>query len=119
MCADSSDTPKVGLRANGNGSDRLDATMELLADRRRRQMLYHLRARGGSVEFDELVDRIAIEEGRTTENDYKRIRTEFRHKHLPKMKALGVIERDDDEIRLSQSVSSIEPYLDLAADFER
>ncbi|WP_458188953.1 DUF7344 domain-containing protein [Haladaptatus sp. NG-WS-4] len=117
MNPDSSETPDS--KASTRGSDELDSLMELLADRRRRQTLYFLRESGETVTVGELVRRIAEMSDASGETDHARLETEFRHKHLPKMEAVGIIGRDGDEIRLRESVSSIAPYLDLAARMER
>ncbi|WP_233274697.1 DUF7344 domain-containing protein [Haladaptatus cibarius] len=114
MSSDSTDLPSTGT--NSIGSDDLDALMELLADHRRRYALYYLQNQESEVEIDELAGRIA--EWDSDANDRERILTELRHKHLPKMEEVGIIERDGDEVRREDANDPIDRYLDLAGEVE-
>ncbi|WP_227354014.1 DUF7344 domain-containing protein [Haladaptatus salinisoli] len=109
----------IDAKANGDGESELDAMLELLADRRRRYALYYLREQERAVGVDELTRRIAERDERTRARDRDRVRIELLHKHLPKMEASGVIERDGDAIRLGRSADSLDPYLHIAAELER
>jgi hypothetical protein len=119
MGSDSPEMPNIDTEANGDEEDELDVTLELLADRRRRYALYYLREQEGGIEVDELARRIAERDDRTRARNHDQIQTELHHKHLPKMEAANVVERDADAIRLGRSASSLEPYLDIAAELER
>ncbi|SIR20070.1 hypothetical protein SAMN05421858_1803 [Haladaptatus litoreus] len=113
MSSDSTDLPRTGT--NSIGSDDLDTLMELLADHRRRYALYYLRKQESEVEIDELASRIAEWDS----DDRERILTELRHKHLPKMEEVGIIERDGDEVRREDTNDPIDRYLDIAGEVEK
>jgi hypothetical protein len=118
----SSDTPEFrGTRPDdpekrGRTID-LDTAMDLLADRRRRYVLYYLREEG-EADLDELADAVTRWEGQKTPEHRRRIVTELHHKHLPKLTENGVVEFDD-KVRFVHVDSPLETYLDLAAEQER
>ena len=76
----------------------LDACLTLVADRRRRRLLEHLRHDGnGESRIDDLVDRLyqaepATADGRQMSQD--QLATQLYHSHLPKLADHGVIEHD-------------------------
>lgn len=118
----SSDSPgKPDLHPERNDDDAsgpdLDAVMELLADRRRRYMLYYLQEEG-SAGVDELADQLARWEGERTGQHRRRVTTELYHKHLPKMTEQGIVEVDE-EVQFVGLAPLFEEYLDLAAEQER
>jgi hypothetical protein len=74
--------------------DELDATFELLADRRRRAVIEVLRtAPRGALELPALVDAVATE----CEADAEDLASALRHRHLPKLDEADVVEFDPEE----------------------
>lgn len=76
-----------------------DHILTLLADLRRRQLLYQLERQepGAAIGFDELVERITdVEDGRRTDRQdlRRRIAIDLRHQHLPKLEEAGVLQYD-------------------------
>lgn len=100
------------------GPNDLDVVMELLANSRRRYVLYCLRNSERPVDSGQLADRIIDSDELMTDRDKRTVLTELRHKHLPKMESVGVIDREDDEIRFDGSDTLVDSYLDLAAELE-
>ncbi|KZN23926.1 hypothetical protein A4G99_11445 [Haladaptatus sp. R4] len=92
--------------------------MELLADHRRRHVLYCLRSSDSALDSETLAERIVDQDDHTTEGEKRNIHIELRHNHIPKMEAAGIIEWEDDGIRFDGSETLIESYLDLAAELE-
>jgi hypothetical protein len=99
-------------------TDDLNAVMAVLADYRRRYVLYRLRNSDVPVEREELAEQIIDWDDRMTEHDKRNVLTELRHKHLPKMEAAGVIELDGERVRFKESNVPITSYLDLASELE-
>ncbi len=118
MSSDSPDLPGNDSEPHSNGSDDLDALMELLSNHRRRYVLYYLGERGDGVRLDELANRIVDWEPGTDERHHRHVLTDLQHKHLPKMEAFGVIERENDEIRRTDADVPVDPYLSLAGEME-
>ncbi len=100
------------------GVNDLDVVMELLAEYRRRHVLYCLRNSDQPLTAETLAERIIDLDERTTGGDKRAVLTELRHKHLPKMEAAGVIEWEAEAIRFKGSETLVESYLDLAAELE-
>ncbi|SHK46412.1 hypothetical protein SAMN05444342_1344 [Haladaptatus paucihalophilus DX253] len=98
--------------------DELDTIMEVLSDHHRRYVLYHLRNSDNSAECEELAERIVEWDDRTTEHDEEDVLTELRHKHLPKMEAAGILDREGEKVRFDEPNMPIESYLDLAVELE-
>ncbi|WP_327052690.1 DUF7344 domain-containing protein [Halomicrococcus gelatinilyticus] len=118
----SSDTPEIvathtdGYDDRGRTAD-LDDAFDLLADRRRRYVLYYLREEG-AADVEELAEQLSRWEGTTTPEHRRRILTELHHKHLPKLTENGVV-RVEGSVEVAHMSSQIEAYLDLAAEQER
>ena len=80
--------------------DSLDACLTLVADRRRRRLLEHLRHNGnGEVQLDDLVDHLyeaepAAADDRQMSRDQLAI--QLFHIHLPKLADHGVVEHDHE-----------------------
>ena len=80
--------------------DSLDSCLRLVADRRRRRVLEHLRHDdGGDVRIDDLVDQLyraepATADDRQASRDQLAIR--LYHTHLPKLADHGVVELDPE-----------------------
>lgn len=98
-------------------SPTLDATLDLLSNRRRRYVLYYLRKEGETVSLAELAERIADwdeSETRSTEA----VVADLYHSHLPRMDDAGVVDFDDaaNAVTLREDRRSpLSDYLDLAA----
>jgi len=76
----------------------LDACLTLVADRRRRKLLEHLRHNGnGEVQIDDFVDQLYQVESAATDDrqmSQDQLATQLHHSHLPKLADYGVIEHD-------------------------
>jgi len=80
--------------------DSLDTYLTLVADRRRRRLLEHLRDNGNSeFQIDDLVDQL-YQAGPTAGDDQQMSRDELaiqlHHSHLPRLADHGVVEYDHD-----------------------
>lgn len=78
--------------------DRIDACLRLLADRRRRGVIHHLRDEATAVTtVDDLTDRLhgtTSVSGSDRQRDREELATELTHTHLPKLADYGVVEYD-------------------------
>ncbi|WP_458191012.1 DUF7344 domain-containing protein [Haladaptatus sp. NG-WS-4] len=90
-------TAPIG-RAPSNGhtsSLSLDTYFDLLADKWRRHLLYYFAdTTAHTVTVDELVTHLVHRVDTAASLGKKRVNTELRHKHLPKLAAVGVIDYD-------------------------
>ncbi|MFH5799202.1 hypothetical protein [Haladaptatus sp. CMAA 1911] len=118
MSSDFTGVPGANSKNDDVHSDDLDAVMAVLADYRRRYVLYHLRNCETPVEREELADRIIDWDDRTTEHDKPDVLTELHHKHIPKLEEAGIIERDGERVLLDESDVPITSYLDLTRELE-
>ncbi len=108
---------------SSDGIDRLsvDTTFELLGDRRRRLVLYHLLETDLTIDVRTLARQIARAEGGPTEpstvTDEKRVYTDLVNRHLPALAEAGVVDVDwsSNHVTLLEPVSALEPFLALAA----
>ncbi|WP_433624263.1 DUF7344 domain-containing protein [Halomicrococcus sp. NG-SE-24] len=98
----------------------VETVMDVLAHRRRRYVLYHLRENGTAV-AESLADHIAEQErdGSTVMPDPARrqhLRTELLHVHLPKLDDAGAItfERTGEFVEYDAS-ETLELFVELAA----
>lgn len=126
------DTPNTsdGYAEGEQGiSPTLDATLDLLSNRRRRYVLYYLREQGRAVTVDELAEQIvawerdageepaaSIGHGAETPND--RVTADLHHCHLPRLTEAGAVTYDQAEGYVSLADADDRPlteYLDLAA----
>jgi transcriptional regulator of met regulon len=104
------------MEKNTMNGDSLDACLTLVADRRRRRLLEHLRHNGnGEVRIDDLIDQLYQAEpaadGRQLSRDQLAI--QLNHSHLPKLADYGVIERDHERETIEyRSDEQIEAVLD-------
>ncbi|WP_313692338.1 DUF7344 domain-containing protein [Halorarum halobium] len=98
----------------------LDALLLLVADRRRRQTLHHLRHEAnGETTVDGLVDRLHNGElgadGQTTDRDQIAVR--LRHADLPKLADHGIVEFDPENSTIRyRSDDQFETILDSLPD---
>ncbi|WP_458191021.1 DUF7344 domain-containing protein [Haladaptatus sp. NG-WS-4] len=88
-------------RAASNGhtpSLSLDTYFDLLADKWRRHLLYYFAdTTAHTVTVDELVTHLIHRVDTAASLGKKQVTIELRHKHLPKLAAVGVIEYDSQE----------------------
>lgn len=117
-----SNAPDVtdGRSGGGRGvSPALDAALDLLSNRRRRYVLYHLRNRDGAVTLDELAERVASWEGDADESDDEsRVLADLYHSQLPRLADAGAITFDEEEGFVALADGDDAPlgeYLDIAA----
>lgn len=119
------DAPNTSGDYGGNRdvSPALDATLDLLADRRRRFVLYHLRDRGGAVGLEPLAEQVAAWEreaddsvGSSEDGRAERVLADLHHCQLPRLAEAGVVDHDDEFASLDASDAGLlMEYLDLAA----
>jgi len=98
---------------NMNG-DSLDTCLTLVADRRRRRLLEHLRHNGdGEVQIDDLVDRLYQTERAADDRQTSRdqLVIQLSHNHLPKLADHGVVEYDRErgtvEYRPNEQIEAV------------
>ncbi len=118
MSSNSSGVSGTKSESRYAGPDDLNVVMELLADYRRRYVLYCLRSSDRPLTAEGLAEQIIELDEHTRDDEAQGVLTELRHKHLPKMEAAKVIEWEDGTIRFDGSETLIESYLDLAAELE-
>lgn len=106
----------------------LDAVFDLLSDRRRRFMLYCLvDASDGFAELEALVDRVAVMEADVDDEPLtdalrKRVAIDLRHRHLPKVAEVDIVDYDDRSGMVRYwGQPTLEEYLEHTAykEFER
>ena len=92
-------TAPVATEADG-GLDALAVVLDVLADQRRRFVLYYLQDRSGPVEAKELARQIIAWETDTTvsavtDEACEEVISDLYHHHLPKLADAGVIDYDE------------------------
>jgi predicted transcriptional regulator len=98
----------------------LDTAFDLLADARRRYLLYYLREHE-TAPVEELADAVAGwrgpagGEGDIAPAEHERARTALVHVHLPKLADAGVVTFDHDDA--TATLASVPPVLDAPLDF--
>lgn len=99
-------------------TDALSATeiFSLLADDRRRYVLYYLSRHVGGVSLGELAEQIALREDDPTYDRYERILTGLHHSHLPQLVDGGLVRYDVEQETVAglDAIDDVRPYLDLA-----
>lgn len=78
---------------------RFDACLQLVADRRRRRVIQHLRREAdGTTSIDELVDQLYRRSATDTDRrvDREQFTIQLYHAHLPTLAEHGVVEYDPD-----------------------
>lgn len=119
MNAESPDVSDGFVREDHGISPTLDATLDLLSNRRRRYALYYLREQGGSVTLETLAAQIASWESDDEDDaDVRQIRADLYHSQLPRMDSADIVAFDADEgvVELADDDDSpVAEYLDLAA----
>ncbi|WP_158056455.1 DUF7344 domain-containing protein [Halorussus halophilus] len=117
MDADSPDASEGYVGTERDISPTLDATLDLLSNRRRRYVLYYLRKQGGTVSLAELAERITEWDDSETQSTEKVV-ADLYHSHLPRMDDAGVVSFDErsNAVTLTEDRQSpLSEYLDLAA----
>ncbi|WP_254544877.1 DUF7344 domain-containing protein [Halomarina pelagica] len=98
----------------------LDTLLQLVADRRRRQVIHHLRHEAnGKTTIDDLVDRLhnggsdAVDQP----TDRKQLAIQLYHAHLPKLADQGVVDFDPENGAIQyRSDDQFETILDSLPD---
>ncbi|THE66710.1 hypothetical protein D8Y22_00865 [Salinadaptatus halalkaliphilus] len=95
-----------------------DTILELLANRRRRYLLYALRGREEPIELSALAERVAgwehdIPPDEVAKNEYKSVYVSSVQCHVPKLADAGVVDHDEDNhtVILDDNFEQLEPYL--------
>ena len=116
------DAPDVtaGLAGGNSGiSPALDATLDLLSNRRRRYVLYYLQEQGRPITIDELAEQVASWESEAGDPvDDQRVLTDLYHSQIPRLEEADAITFDSDEGYVTLAEDDEKPiseYLDLAA----
>ena len=97
-----------------------DTILELLANRRRRYLLYALRDYDEPVTLSELAEHVAgwehnMPPSEVPKNDYKSVYVSSVQCHVPKLDDAGVVDHDprNHTVILDDSFEQLEPYLRL------
>ncbi|WP_207586793.1 DUF7344 domain-containing protein [Halomontanus rarus] len=97
-----------------------DTILELLANRRRRYLLYALRGHDDPIELSELAEQVAgwehdVPPADVAKNEYKSVYVSSVQCHVPKLDDAGVVDHDEDNhtVILSENFTQLEPYLQL------
>ncbi|SDQ19442.1 DUF7344 domain-containing protein [Natronobacterium texcoconense] len=95
-----------------------DTILELLANRRRRYLLYALRGREDPIELSTLAEQIAgwehdVEPDDVAKNEYKSVYVSSVQCHVPKLADAGVVDHNEENhtVVLSDNFEQLEPYL--------
>ncbi|WP_276281432.1 DUF7344 domain-containing protein [Halorussus caseinilyticus] len=95
----------------------LDAVLDALASRRRREALSVLRTREGSVSESDLVSHVVARRADkplldVTREEHRQTWTRFHHVHLPKLADAGLIRRSDGRVSAASSPVLDRPEFD-------
>ena len=95
-----------------------DTILELLANRRRRYLLYALRGRDDPIELSTLAETVAgwehdVPPDEVAKNDYKSVYVSSVQCHVPKLADAGVVDHDESNhsVVLDSNFEQLEPYL--------
>lgn len=95
-----------------------DTILELLANRRRRYLLYALRGREEPIELSTLAERVAgwehdVHPDDVEKNEYKSVYVSSVQCHVPKLADAGVVDHNEDNhtVVLADNFKQLEPYL--------
>lgn len=99
-----------------------DRVFELLANRRRRFVLFYLQNDDSEATVRELASEIAawengVEDVEVTYKQRKRVYTSLYQSHLPKMKEYGVVEYEQNRgtVRLTPQGGTLDAYLEVVS----
>lgn len=111
----------IGADESGGGGVDLDEFFEVLADRRRRYALYHLRRVGGEIDLTALARTVLEWETGTDarelpEKRFQRVYLDFYHNHVPLLSDRGIVSYCEEEgfVRLEADLREATAYLELA-----
>ena len=97
-----------------------DVILELLANRRRRYLLYALRGRDEPIELSKLAEEVAgwehdVHPDEVAQNEYKSVYVSSVQCHVPKLADAGVVDHDEDNhtVVLADTFEQLEPYLEV------
>lgn len=97
-----------------------DTILELLANRRRRYLLYALRGRDEPIELSRLAETVAgwehdVLPDEVAKNEYKSVYVSSVQCHVPKLADAGVVDHDENNhtVILSENFDQLRPYLQL------
>ena len=97
-----------------------DTILELLANRRRRYLLYALRGQEGPIELSTLAETVAgwehdVPPADVEKNEYKSVYVSSVQCHVPKLADAGVVDHDENNhtVILSENFEQLRPYLQL------
>ena len=97
-----------------------DTILDLLANQRRRYLLYALRGHEHPIELSKLAEQVAgwehdVPPDDVAKNEYKSVYVSSVQCHVPKLDDAGVVDHDQDNhtVILSENFEQLEPYLRL------
>ena len=97
-----------------------DTILELLANRRRRYLLYALRDKDEPIELSKLAETVAgwehdVPPADVEKNEYKSVYVSSVQCHVPKLADAGVVDHDENNhtVILSENFEQLRPYLQL------
>lgn len=110
-----------GLTTNQEGNDlSANTILELLANRRRRYLLYALRGHEDPIELSRLAEQVAgwehdLPPDEVAKNQYKSVYVSSVQCHVPKLDDAGVVDHDESNhtVVLDDNFTQLEPYLRL------
>ncbi|GAB7018701.1 DUF7344 domain-containing protein [Halostagnicola bangensis] len=110
-----------GLTTNLEDDDlSADTILELLANRRRRYLLYALRGQEDPIELSRLAEQVAgwehnLPPDEVAKNQYKSVYVSSVQCHVPKLDDAGVVDHDESNhtVVLDDTFEQLEPYLRL------
>lgn len=95
-----------------------DTILELLANRRRRYLLYALRGQEEPIELSTLAEQVAgwehdVPPDEVAKNEYKSVYVSSVQCHVPKLADAGVVDHDEDNhtVVLADAFEQLEAYL--------
>lgn len=112
----------MGTLARNEPPDELsaDTILELLANRRRRYLLYALRQYDSPIELSAIAERIAgwehdVAPEEVSRGEYKSVYVSSVQCHVPKLADAGVVEHNEENhsVVLAGNYEQLEPYLRL------
>lgn len=100
-----------------------DAIFEALSNSRRRAIVKCLWNREEAITTSELVDEVAAAENDVDVQSLqyeqrKRVYTSLHQSHLPKLVEDGFVERDNDEVELTEAAERLKAHIELESEYE-
>jgi len=102
----------------------VDRLLQILGERRRRYVLYHLERRDGPVSVDDLAETVARIEShgdRVTDEQRIRVGVSLRHAHIPTLETTEFVHYDSsaDELQLTEKPLRFKTLLTVLKTLER